>query len=217
MRDKPAILVGLVVFLALATFPGWYTVGTAALFSADTSPPYLAPASGALKFSTAWSRGAPGLAGLRDQFERHGLAALSDNARLIADADAEVGKWRIYDGDRRYLVLTDQDQGTLAVYDGCVEDVEEMRANHMSLLIEWRDGVIRHGDTSTVAVNGQAFAKSLTKTCLGCHTDRQTFCYPCHQYVNTLPAWPARNISSDQEGIRCWNCHLQPEEEVNDD
>jgi hypothetical protein len=214
MNDKPAILVGLAVFLALATFPGWYTLGTAALFSADASPPDLPPPAGALKFSTAWSGDAAELAGLRNAFAENGLEVLSPAAVLTEDTDG--GKWRVFDGQRRYLVLADNEQGALQVYDGCVEEVDDMRANHMAVLIEWREGVIRHGDTSTVEVNGQAFAKSLTGTCLGCHTDRQAFCNACHSYVNTLPAWPARNTSIPEEGIRCWNCHLQPSEEAND-
>ena len=214
MNDKPVILVGLVIFLALATFPGWYTFGASAFFSADTSPPDLEPPAGALKFSAAWSDGEPDLAALREQFQRNGLAPLSGEAVLTADTAG--GTWRVFDAERRYLILRDESQGALQVYDGCVEEVEYMRANHMALLIEWREGVIRHGDSSTVEVNGQPFAKSLVKTCLGCHTDRQTFCYQCHDYANTLPAWPARNMESGQEGIRCWNCHLQPDEEAND-
>jgi len=214
MNDKPAILAGLVIFLALATFPGWYTFGAAALFSADTSPPDLAAPAGALAFNVAWSGDNPGLADIRDHFSAHGLAPLSVEAILTEDIAG--GKWRIFDGPRRYLVLRDEEQGTLDVYDGCVEEVDYMRANHMTLLIDWREGVIRRGDTSTVEVNGRSLAKSLTGTCLGCHTDRQAFCYQCHQYVNTLPAWPARNTLTAQEGIRCWNCHLQPDEEAND-
>jgi len=214
MNDKPAILVGLAVFLALATFPGWYTLGSEALFSADASPPDLAAPAGALEFSTPWSGDAPGLAQLREQFVRNGLAALSNAAVLSEDAASD--KWRVFDGERRYLVLLDRQQGALQVFDGCVEEVDEMRRNHMGLLIEWRDNAIRHGDTSTVQINGRAFPKSLTKTCLGCHTERETFCTSCHDYVNTLPAWPARNTSAPEEGLRCWNCHLQPSEEAND-
>ena len=214
MNDKPAILIGLAVFLALATFPGWYTLGSAALSDAEFTPPDLPPPAGALEFSTAWSGNAPELAALRSAFVENGLVALSDGA--VVTEDAQGGKWRIVDGERRYLLLPDEGLGTLQVYDGCVQEVEDMRANHMSLLIDWRDGVIRHGDTSTVEINGQAFAKSLTKTCLGCHTDRETFCNGCHTYVSTLPAWPARNTSIPSDGIRCWNCHLQPSEEAND-
>lgn len=212
MNDKPVILVGLVVFLALATFPGWYTLGAAALFSDDASPPDLPPPAGALEFSAAWSGDSLGLAELRSRFEGNGLAPLSDAA--VLNEDPQGGKWRIFDGQRRYLVLAPP--GELQVYDGCVEEVEEMRANHMTLLIDWRDGIVRHGDTSTVAINGRAYAKSLTGTCIGCHTDHQAFCDTCHDYVNTLPAWPARNMSTEQGGIRCWNCHLQPAEGAND-
>ena len=212
MNDKPAILVGLVIFLAVVTFPIWYTFGAANLFSVDTSPPDLEAPAGALKFSAEWSKDDLDLADLREEFESHQIPALSAAASLTADSQG--GRWRLVDQQRRYLVL--KDQGMLKVYDGCVEEVNYMQANHMALLIEWRDAVVRQGDTSRIEINGRSYLKSLTTTCMGCHTDRQTFCYRCHVYANTLPAWPARNSSTAQGGIRCWNCHLQPEEEVND-
>ena len=214
MNDKPVILVGLVLFLSLAAFPVWYTFGATALFSADPSPPDLVAPEGALVFSVTWSGDTPLLDDLRGRFEENGLAALSADAVLTADTATD--RWHVVDGQRRYLVLKDQDHGTLQVYDGCVEDIDYMRANHMVLLLEWRDAVVRYSDNSTVAVNGRPYAKSLNGTCLECHTDREAFCYRCHEYVNTLPAWPARNTASGQEGIRCWNCHLQPNEEAND-
>jgi len=214
MNDKPAILVGLVIFLVLVTFPTWYTFGTASLFSVDISPPDLEAPAGALKFSAEWSEDDLDLEDLRGQFESHQIPSLSTEAYLTADR--QDGKWRLVDQQRRYLVLKDEDQRTLQVYDGCVEEVAHMQANHMELLLEWREAVVRQGDTSRIEINGRSYPKSLTKTCMGCHTDRQTFCYRCHEYANTLPAWPARDLSTAQEGIRCWNCHLQPEEGVND-
>lgn len=214
MNDKPVILIGLVLFLAIATSPSWYTFGAAALFAADPSPPDLARPEGALAFATPWTVDAPQPVDLREPFAAHGLEPLSSAATVTEDPAG--GMWRIDDGARRYLAILDYQRGTLNVYDGCVEDVETMRAEHMMLLLDWREGVVRRGDTSTVEVNGRPYAKSLTGTCLGCHTDREAFCNRCHDYVNTLPAWPARNIATGQQGIRCWNCHLQPREEAND-
>ena len=212
MNDKPAILVGLVIFLVLATLPIWYTFGAASLFSVDISPPDLGAPAGALKFSAEWSKDTLALEDLRGQFENHQIPALSAEASLTADPQG--GKWRLVDQQRRYLVL--KNQGTLQVYDGCVETVDYMQANHMALLLTWRDAVVRQGDTTRIDINGRSYLKSLNTTCIGCHTDRQTFCDRCHVYANTLPAWPARNSSTIQGRIRCWNCHLQPEEEVND-
>ena len=214
MNDKPAILVGLVIFLAVAVFPIWYTLGAASIFSVDVSPPDLEAPAGALKFSAAWSGGDPSMSDLGGVFESHDLPSLSAGAQLVALPQGD--KWRLVDRQRRYLILRDGDQGTLQVYDGCVEEAAAMQANHMELLLQWREGVVRQGDVSRVEINDQSYAKSLTETCMACHTDRQKFCYRCHQYANTLPAWPARDSSVAQGGIRCWNCHLQPGEGVND-
>lgn len=217
MSDKPVIFAGLAVFLVLATFPVWYTFGSSLLFSTDAGPPDLAAPEGALKFSFSGSAGDGDMLGrLRQEFAAHQLPALSSGAVLTEDE--LMGVWRVVDGEMRYMVRQDADQGTLSVYDGCVEPFDYMRANHMVLLIEWRDGVIRDGDTSLIEINGQPYAKSLTKTCLQCHSDREAFCYNCHQYANALPAWPARSQSTmnGEVGVRCWNCHIQPEAEAND-
>jgi hypothetical protein len=214
MSDKPVIFAGLAVFLVLATFPVWYTFGSSMLFSTDAGPPDLAPPAGALKFSVHGWSGEVDMERLRQEFAAHQLPALSSGADLTRDD--LTGVWRIVDGDMRYMVRRDEDLGTVSVYDGCVDTFDYMKANHMVLLIEWRDGVIRDGDTSQIEINGQPYAKSLTKTCLQCHTDREAFCYNCHQYANALPAWPARNNMNGEVGVRCWNCHIQPEAEAND-
>ena len=214
MSDKPVIVAGLAVFLALATFPVWYTFGASMLFSTNAAPPDLAPPEGAMKFSMGNSGGEVDLDRLRQEFAAHQLPALTNGAVLTRD---ELnGVWRIVDGEMRYLIRPGEEMGTLSVYDGCVEDWTYMRANHMVLLIEWRDGVIRDGDRSQIEINGQPYAKSLTKTCMQCHSDREAFCYNCHQYANALPAWPARNNMDGEVGIRCWNCHIQPQAEAND-
>jgi len=216
MSDKPVIFAGLAVFLVLATFPVWYTFGSSMLFSTDAGPPDLAAPAGALKFSVQGWTGDVDMDRLQQEFAAHQLPALSSEADLARDE--LTGVWHVVDGERRYMVRRDEDLGTVSVYDGCVDTFDYMRANHMVLLIEWRDGVIRDGDTSQIEINGLPYAKSLTKTCLQCHNDREAFCYNCHQYANALPAWPARSQSTmnGEVGVRCWNCHIQPEAEAND-
>ena len=78
----------------------------------------------------------------------------------------------------------------------CVESADYMRANHMDLLNRWRDEVVRDGvaDPYISERSGKAHVRSLTKTCLGCHTDRNAFCTECHNYANVKPL--------------CWECHL---------
>lgn len=81
----------------------------------------------------------------------------------------------------------------------CVEDARYMRAHHMDLLREWRDAVVRQGHTSYVSkASGQRYERSLTRTCLGCHTSQRTFCSQCHGYVNVRPS------------LDCWSCHVDP-------
>lgn len=83
----------------------------------------------------------------------------------------------------------------------CVLDKYEMRANHMSLLDEWRDSVVRDADRLYMAVNGHSFNMSLStgeNSCLGCHEDKSKFCDTCHTYASVDPY--------------CWDCHTNPKE-----
>jgi len=40
--------------------------------------------------------------------------------------------------------------------------------------------------------------KSLTGTCLSCHSSKEAFCNRCHEYVGADPY--------------CWECHIDPGE-----
>ncbi len=83
----------------------------------------------------------------------------------------------------------------------CVLDKYEMRANHMSLLDEWRDSVVRDADRLYTGTNGHTFNMSLStgeNSCLGCHEDKEKFCDSCHTYASVTPY--------------CWECHTNPKE-----
>jgi hypothetical protein len=80
----------------------------------------------------------------------------------------------------------------------CVAPLEYMRANHMALLNEWRDLVVRGGDRIYVGFNGKHHYMSLTETCMNCHSNKAEFCDQCHDYVGAKPY--------------CWDCHLEPKE-----
>jgi hypothetical protein len=78
----------------------------------------------------------------------------------------------------------------------CIEDTETIRRTHMKMLYEWRDSVVRtSAKDRRVYVNskGEKFEKSLTRTCLGCHQSRATFCDRCHQQASV--------------SITCFQCH----------
>jgi hypothetical protein len=83
----------------------------------------------------------------------------------------------------------------------CVLDKFDMRANHMSLLDDWRDSVVRDADRMYTAANGHEFNMSLStgeNSCLGCHEDKEKFCDSCHTYASVTPY--------------CWECHTTPKE-----
>jgi hypothetical protein len=78
----------------------------------------------------------------------------------------------------------------------CVEDTQYMTANHMNLLNQWRDAVVREGKKEYTSSSGEKYLISLTGTCMRCHNDRSTFCTRCHSFVDVEP--------------RCWDCHIEP-------
>jgi hypothetical protein len=80
--------------------------------------------------------------------------------------------------------------------DSCVEDTEWMRREHMQLVMQWRDESVRDGQRIYVNSKGERFYKSLTGTCLGCHTDKSASCDRCHDYLSVKPY--------------CWDCHVVP-------
>lgn len=80
----------------------------------------------------------------------------------------------------------------------CVESAEYMRANHMYMLLDWREEVVRHNLRTYTTSDGEEYTKSLTDTCLDCHSPKADFCDQCHDYVSAQPD--------------CWSCHIDPEE-----
>ena len=82
----------------------------------------------------------------------------------------------------------------------CVEATEWMAANHQQLLNQWRDAVVREGRTVYTATDGKQHEMSLSKTCMSCHEDEQSFCNQCHTYADVQ--------------LTCWSCHLDPSREV---
>ena len=79
----------------------------------------------------------------------------------------------------------------------CVLEGELMKGEHMQVIDDWRDEVVREGERYYVHPDGETREKSLTNTCLGCHTDKTQFCDKCHDYAGVKPY--------------CWDCHVIPE------
>ena len=80
----------------------------------------------------------------------------------------------------------------------CVEDTPFMRKNHMKLLATWRDEAVREGNRVYTAKDGRVYEKSLTGTCIQCHSNKGRFCDRCHNYVGAKPT--------------CFSCHVVQEE-----
>jgi hypothetical protein len=80
----------------------------------------------------------------------------------------------------------------------CVMSKEYMKMEHMQLLNEWRDTVVRDAKRIFVNSSGKEFNMSLTNTCLDCHTEKAEFCDKCHNYASVSPY--------------CWDCHIDPKE-----
>jgi len=127
VHDGGKILIGLIVFLALITFPIWY-------HAVQGKPPVI------------------------------------PDPKIITDAKQ------------------------------CVAPTSYMKTNHMTLLNEWRDQVVRQGARYTQAIDGKIYEMSLTKTCMNCHSNKSEFCDQCHNYLDVDPY--------------CWDCHIEPEEPV---
>lgn len=80
----------------------------------------------------------------------------------------------------------------------CVAPLAYMRASHMKLLTDWREGAVREHRLKYSAFDGKTYTVSLSNTCLGqCHTNKKEFCDRCHTYAAV-------------SGPYCWDCHVDP-------
>ena len=80
----------------------------------------------------------------------------------------------------------------------CVEETEWMRAEHMVLLDEWKQSVVRDANRIYINHEGKEYLMSLQNTCMDCHSSKAEFCDKCH---NSLAVSPY-----------CWDCHIPPKE-----
>jgi hypothetical protein len=80
----------------------------------------------------------------------------------------------------------------------CVRPTAFMRLNHMNLLNQWRDEVVREDMHYVRGIDGKDYEMSLSNTCLGCHPNKSQFCDQCHNYMDVNPY--------------CWDCHNVPKE-----
>lgn len=82
----------------------------------------------------------------------------------------------------------------------CIEDAQTMRDKHMQILNEWRNEAVRDGNRIYTNAKGKQYVKSLTNTCMGCHTDKEKFCDRCHLTVGVAPyCWDCHNLTPNQK------------------
>lgn len=79
----------------------------------------------------------------------------------------------------------------------CIEPREWMAANHMELLLEWRDSALRENKRVYIATDGKKWETSLQNTCMACHGNKEEFCDRCHDANSVNPY--------------CWDCHVIPQ------
>lgn len=81
----------------------------------------------------------------------------------------------------------------------CIEATAFMKTEHMKMLDQWRDEVVRDADRYYKSAHtGKVHYKSLQVTCMECHSNKSKFCDRCHNYVGVDPF--------------CWDCHIAPKE-----
>ncbi|MBN2031833.1 MAG: sulfate reduction electron transfer complex DsrMKJOP subunit DsrJ [Deltaproteobacteria bacterium] len=80
----------------------------------------------------------------------------------------------------------------------CVEPISFMKTEHMKMLDEWRQQVVRDDVRYYKSTSGKEYYKGLQTTCLDCHSNKSKFCDQCHDYVGVDPY--------------CWDCHIEPKE-----
>ena len=85
----------------------------------------------------------------------------------------------------------------------CVKPKEVMRTDHMKILDDWRDEVVRNGERGIISVGGRVFEKSLQNGCMMCHSNKKQFCGECHGYAGVKPY--------------CWDCHFVKEDLVKEE
>ena len=82
----------------------------------------------------------------------------------------------------------------------CVLPKDRMRAEHMQVIYDWRETVVRGGGRMYRHPDGVEREMSLSNTCLACHEGKKEFCNTCHGYLAVQPF--------------CWDCHFDPKEQV---
>jgi len=82
----------------------------------------------------------------------------------------------------------------------CIRSTEYMRAEHMQLLNDWRNMVVRDGMRLYETSSGKKYEMSLSNTCLECHSNKAEFCDRCHNYASVTPY--------------CWDCHIDNPKEI---
>jgi hypothetical protein len=103
-----------------------------------------------------------------------------------------------YDGGKAAKVPEPELTAKAKAAQQCVQSKSFMRTEHMKLLDQWRDEVVRQNVWYYKGAGGKSYYMSFQQTCLDCHSNRDKFCDQCHNYLGVSPV--------------CWDCHFEPKE-----
>jgi hypothetical protein len=93
------------------------------------------------------------------------------------------------------LILTEKAKAAKS----CVRPKADIKTEHMKILDDWRNTVVREGKGTFINSEGKEFKMSLSNTCLSCHSNKAEFCDRCHNYASVTPY--------------CWDCHIDKPKE----
>lgn len=93
------------------------------------------------------------------------------------------------------LILTEKAKAAVT----CVLPKGAMKTEHMQMLNNWREAVVREDKHIYVNSEGKEFDMSLSNGCLDCHSNKAEFCDRCHNYASVTPY--------------CWECHIDKPKE----
>ncbi len=79
----------------------------------------------------------------------------------------------------------------------CVESESYMIADHMELLVKWREMNVRKGEGFYISKTYDVPYKTQLVQCFQCHKSYNDFCGKCHNFVGVRPY--------------CFECHSTPD------
>jgi hypothetical protein len=179
MYDSGKIITGLVIALAVLTFPVWWNLADGAFTAPPRPEPELAPAAKAA-----------------GKCVEPGAVMKTKHMQILDD-------WRnavVRDGTRYYVEApaVETELSSLTLVMGAREFVNQSvveipGVTPLRYIIKGDEELIPTG-------GGKMVEMSLQRTCLQCHTSKKNFCDRCHDYTAVTPfCWECHNEPKEAE------------------